>query len=144
MAANTLKLPDEDNSLVIETNTEAWARCYLVQPFEQERIYLGADVFPIVATRLHDGLNQWDALNKAVDGELQGHYVMWLLSLCEVHHVLYAAQSGPDRLLFWQNADVSFLLTSGVMRLSPERCVQWQEVLSAALDTDKMPGLTDH
>ncbi len=51
------------------------------------------------------------------------------------------AASGSNRLLFWQNADQSPVLLAGVMRLSPEQRVQWQETLSAALEPEKTPAL---
>lgn len=133
-----LSLPAESNSLVIETNADGWARCFLA---DRERTYLGAEDFSVIATRLQEGLRRRNALAGGAAGELQGLPVAWLLSLSEAHHVLYMAASGSNRLLFWQNADQSPVLLAGVMRLSPEQRVQWQETLSAALEPEKTPAL---
>ncbi len=135
---DTLSLPAESNSLVIETNADGWAKCFLI---ERERIYLGADDFSIIATRLREGLRSRDVLAGGVAGELQGLPVAWLLSLAEAHHALYVAESGSERLLFWQNAHQSPVFLAGVMRLSPEQRVQWQEALTAVLEPAKMPVL---
>ena len=128
-----LVLTAEDNSLVIEVDAEGWARCYLVGYAGQERLFLGADDFSVIVTRLKEGIAKRNIFDERNAGSIEGHLVAWLLSLAEAHHGLYIALSGSDSLLFWQDASRSPVAIVGVMRLSPERCAQWQESLAASL-----------
>lgn len=141
MAVNILKLPAEDNSLVIEVDAEGWARCYLVGYAGQERLFLGADDFSVIVIRLNEGLSKRSMLGECSAGTIEGHVVAWLLSLAKAHHALYIALSGPDRLLFWQDANRLPVAIVGSMCLSPERCAQWQESLAASLAPAKTLAL---
>ncbi len=135
---NILSLPADSSSLVIENSDNGWAKCYLVA---DERTYLGADDFSIITSRLLKALEQRGVPAAKAAGEIKGTPVAWVLSLAEVHHVLYVAQDGSDRVLFWQNADADPLFIAGVMRLSPAICQQWVETLSRVLEEAKQPAL---
>ncbi|MGI4790017.1 MAG: hypothetical protein ACRYFS_14345 [Janthinobacterium lividum] len=97
----SLILSAGSNSLLIETSRDGWAKCFLIG---DERIYLGADVFTIVLSRLRDALSSSHAFDGPSAGEIEGLPVVWRLSLAEAHHVLYVGDDGSDRVLFWQNA----------------------------------------
>lgn len=135
---NTLSLPADSSSLVIETSDNGWAKCYLVA---DERTYLGADDIVTVLTRLRDAVDTQESLDFKDGWKLEGLPVAWCLSLMEVHHVLYVAEDGLDRVLFWQNARTSPVSIAGVMRLSPAMCQQWVEALGRVLAEAKQPAL---
>lgn len=135
---NTLSLSADSSSLVIETSANGWAKCYLVA---EERIYLGADDIVTVLTRLRDAVDTQKPLDCPDGWILEGLPVAWRLSLAEVHHVLYVADDGLDRVLFWQNADADPVFIAGVMRLSPAIRQQWVQALSKVLEEVKQPSL---
>ncbi len=135
---DTLFLPAESNSLVIETNADGWSKCFLI---ERERIYLGADDFSVIAMRLREGFRKHDLLDSPIAGEINGFPVVWLLSLSEAHHCLYVADAGDRTLLFWENAHKTPVTLAGVMCLSPEQREQWQETLSTVMGPEKTPAL---
>ncbi len=126
---NTLKLQAQDNFLSIAIDENGWAELTLTGP---ERIYLGADTWQVIGPRLLSYLRTGDVSGRAYDSRINGYPVACLLTLSEAHHTLYVAQSGSDGLLFWQDAG-SPALPITAMRLSPERCAQWQESLAASL-----------
>ncbi len=127
-----------NSSLVIETDSSGWARCFLV---EEKRTYLGADSIEIVLTRLRDAVDTRKPLDCPDGWELEGLPVAWRLSLAEVHHVLYVGEDEADRVLFWQNARTSPVSIAGVMRLSPAQHQQWVQALSEALTEAQRPSL---
>lgn len=128
----TLALPAETNSLVIEANRNSWAKCYLVGT---ERIYLGADDFSTLLSRLRDTLTIQNTPLSPIDGEIEGFPVVWRLSLAEAYHVLYLAVSGEDLLLFWENAHQSPVKIAGVMRLTPKHQQQWTRMINVVMDS---------
>ncbi len=136
-----LILPAENNSLVIEVDAEGWAQCYLAGYAGQERVFLGADDFSVIVTRLNAGLSEHNILDERGAGSIEGHRVAWLLSLAEAHHTLYIALCGSDRLLFWQDASRSPVSIVGTMRLSSAQCIQWQQSLMAVLEPSKTLAL---
>ena len=138
-SAQTLVLQAGSLSLVIENEGNGWARCYLLG---DERIYLGADDFTIVVTRLHEALNRDTAFDGTAAGEIEGLPVVWRLSLFEAHHALYVADDGTDRVLFWQNAHGPALFIAGVMRLTPSQQQQWVQMLAKALKQTEALTLT--
>ena len=133
-----LTLSTGSSSLVIETESNGWARCFLV---EDKRIYLGADSIEIVLARLRDAVDAMKPLDCSAGWKLEGLPVAWRLSLAEVHHVLYVGEDEADRVLFWQNAHTSPVSIAGIMRLSPAQCQQWVQVLSHALKEAEEPSL---
>ena len=133
-----LTLSAGSSSLVIETENNGWARCFLV---EDKRTYLGADSIGIVLARLRDAVDVTNPLDCSAEWELEGLPVAWRLSLAEVHHVLYVGQDGVDRVLFWQNARTSPVSIAGVMRLSPAQSQHWVQALSEALEEAAGPEL---
>lgn len=135
-----LVLPAANNSLIIETNGDDWAECFLSGV---ERIYLGADDLSVILTCLRDTLSNQEMPTEPADGEIEGFPVAWRLSLAEAHHVLYAALSGEDHLLFWQNSRQSPVTIVGVMRLTPEHREQWEQQLKALLH-DLLPRTNGH
>lgn len=134
----SLTLSAGGNSLVIETESNGWARCFLA---EDRWTYLGADSIAIVLTRLRDAVDVTKPLDCPAGWELEGLPVAWRLSLAEVHHVLYVGEDRADRVLFWQNARTSPVSIAGVMRLSPVQSQQWIETLDNALREAKQPSL---
>jgi len=135
---NTLSLSADSSSLVIETSDNGWAKCYLVA---EERIYLGADDFSIITSRLSKALEQRGVPAAKVAGEIEGTPVAWILSLAEAHHVLYTGASGSGCLLFWQDARTSPVSIAGVMCLSSVMRQQWVETLGRVLEEAKQPFL---
>ena len=128
--AKTLTLEGEGGDLLVEVsiNEAGWSLCYLLS---DGRIYLGAESAAFLLSRLldavSDGVSPWP-----MDGELCGHQVRYALSLSEAHHVLYVADDGPDRLLFWQNSHPEPMTLAGTIRLVPELRRQWHDQLTAA------------
>lgn len=137
-SAQILVLQAESFSLVIEKESNGWAKCYLLG---NERTYLGADDFTVVVSRLHEALNRNTAFDGPAAGKIEGLPVAWRLSLFEAHHALYVADDGADRVLFWQNAHGPTLFIVGVMRLSPSQSQQWVQTLSKALEEAARPEL---
>ncbi len=135
---STISLSADSSSLVIETSDNGWAKCYLVA---DERAYLGADDIVTVLTRLRDAVDTQKSFDAEDGWKLEGLPVAWCLSLMEVHHVLYVADDGLSRVLFWQNARTSPVSIAGVMHLSPALRRQWVVTLSKALEEAKQPSL---
>ena len=134
----TCNLIAETNSLRIEVNEDGWARLTLVG---EECVYLGADSVEVVASRLMNYLEDGDVLGRGYGGEMDGFAVACLLLLSEAHHALYVADSGSDRLLFWQNAHSAPVFLAGVMRLSLSQRRQWTQALAKVLEEAGVPAL---
>lgn len=127
-----LILEGNGGGLLIETavNELGWSQCYLLG---EKRVYLGAESADYLLPRLLDVVDGGITAYASTD-EIEGRPVHWALSLSEVHHALYVADDGPDTLLFWQDARKEPVAVVGTIRLSPERCRQWETHLRASLN----------
>ncbi len=134
----TFTLTAQENSLRIEVEETGWAKLTLMG---DAQTYLGADDIEIVASRLRNYLENGDVRGRAYQGEMNGLPVACLLLLNEAHHALYVAESGSERILFWQNAHTGPVFLSGVMSLSPFHSRQWTQTLAQILEEAKMPLL---
>jgi len=91
---------------------------------EDARITLGAEVLATVGTRALSRLSSGGERSGVVDGR----EVCWVLSLAEKHHSLYCAVDGPDRLLYFQDAEGRVIWRD---RLSPDHLKSWTAALEA-------------
>ena len=138
ISTQPITLSAGSSSLVIETERNGWARCFLL---DGRRIYLGADSIGIVLTRLRDAVDVTKPLDCPDGRRLEGLPVSWRLSLAAAHHVLYVGDDRADRVLFWQNTLTSPVSIAGVMRLSPAQSQQWVKTLNKALEEAARPEL---
>lgn len=62
---------------------------------------------------------------------MNGITVKYAIHLEETHHSLYYGDEGDTRVLFWECDKKDPVVPVGVIRLSPEQRLQWQEALTA-------------
>ena len=119
---DTLALQGGGGTLSLEIVSEnGWCRCYLETG---ERIFLGADDVRHIASRLLGALGNEDELASVV-GQVEGYDVRCSLLLSEVHHALYVAVEGQERVLLWQHANGTPMLIVGTIKVSPEQRHCW-------------------
>jgi len=130
---DTLTLQGSGGTLSLEVVSDnGWCRCYLEAG---EQTSLGAEDIQHIASRLLGALGEDDELAPVV-GQLEGYNVRCALLLSEAHHALYVATEGQNRVLLWQNAAGTPMVTVGVIRLSPEQRHRW-----LALIQEMCPGV---
>jgi hypothetical protein len=111
-----------DCSIEIDPSIKIWCKCWFT--LGADRTYLGAQHIDYLKEHLLIGL---DDAPKKVDGHLRGYNFSRVLSLSEVHAVLYVAQDGQDKLFLWQDANARDI---GTIRLSPEQILAWRKQLT--------------
>jgi hypothetical protein len=84
----------------IDVSNPAWCKCWL--EIDGTLIYLGAESLNYLKSHLLLGLN---GEPKKSSGNLNGNDVSWVMSLAEIHTVLYLASKDDTKILFFQNAD---------------------------------------
>jgi hypothetical protein len=134
----TFTVAADKDALRFDVAENGWTRLTLVG---QSEVYLGADIFDRVFSRLIGYLKNEDVLGRPSAGKIEGHSVYCLLLLSEAHHALYVTAPGAESQLFWQNADADPMFIAGVMRPSSAQRQQWIETLSGALEEAKRPAL---
>ncbi|MDQ2687309.1 MAG: hypothetical protein M3Y28_05525, partial [Armatimonadota bacterium] len=120
----------------VAVNDLGWCLCSLMG---NNRIYLGAETADYLLPRLLDAVDGRPG-GVPPSGEIAGRSVHWALSLSEAHHALYYADYGPQRLLFWQNAQQAPVTLVGTITLSPEQRRQWRAQLEAFLNNPPKNG----
>lgn len=118
-----LRLDANDCSIEIDPTIKIWCKCWFT--LGADRTYLGAQHIDYLKQHLLTGL---DDAPKKIDGHLRGYDFSRVLSLSEVHSVLYVAQDGQDKVFLWQDASARDI---GTIRLSPEQISEWREKLAA-------------
>lgn len=101
----------------IDTSNDSWCKCWL--KIGEDVTYLGSTDLKYLKDHLLAGL---DDSPKESSSRLHEFDVSWVLSLSEVHTVLYVAVDDQDKLLLLQDADAKEIC---IIRLSKDQCIQW-------------------
>ena len=114
------------SQLVLESVSPHW--CSVTLRHGGMAVVLGADTGPMVLERLRVGLS--DVLTGPVAGKIDDASVVWVLTLAERHTSIYAADQGPHRVLFVQDAD-GMLIGRFDLRTAERR--QWAREIERAI-----------
>jgi hypothetical protein len=99
--AGVLELKTGTLTMRLDPNRDGWCKVILLTAGKE--ITLGADVFPVLRTRLREAFRSDSAAS--VCGEIDGRPVRWVLSLFEEHGSIYAADDRGSVILYFQDAD---------------------------------------
>ncbi len=114
-----IKLCADQYSIEIDTNNIGWCKCWLV--IEENKTYLGAESLEYLKDHLLAGL---DDSPKEISGHLYKYNFSWVLSLEEVHSVLYVAKVDLGKVLLVQNVGGK-ANEMCLIKLSQDRYLQW-------------------
>ncbi len=114
-----IKLCADQYSIEIDTNNIGWCKCWLV--IEENKTYLGAESLEYLKDHLLAGL---DDSPKEISGHLYKYNFSWVLSLEEVHSVLYVAKDDLGKVLLVQNVGGK-ANEMCLIKLSQDRYLQW-------------------
>jgi hypothetical protein len=103
----------------IDNANQSWCKCWLI--IGKDKTYLGAESLKYLKVHLLAGL---DDSPKEISGRLYKYNFSWVLSLSEVHTVLYVASDDQDKVLLLQNADGQVQEVC-LIKLSRDQCLQW-------------------
>jgi hypothetical protein len=113
--------------LTFRSDENGW--CSVSLSLGGKSVRLGADTRKVVMDRLASALKR--ELQGKAAGTLHGMKVVWVLSLFEDHAVIYAADAGGQRLLFFREDSGALF---GSITLSDEERERWLAQLQAAAD----------
>lgn len=112
------RLVAPDVELTLSSDKDGW--CEVDLSLRGRTVRLGADQQQLVTDRLASALE--DELKGDVTGVINGINVVWVLSLCEDHATIFAADADVRRVLFFQDSSGSLL---GSANLTAEDRMQW-------------------
>jgi hypothetical protein len=121
-----ISLNAEGGTLVLRQADGAWWQLVVVVGSSEH--VLGCDTRRIIVSRLRNGLT--DTLGPKTAGLFEGIQSSWVLSLSEEHGSVYAGDREGVRLLFFQDANGSYL---GCLRLSSQERETWSRNLEELL-----------
>lgn len=114
-----IQLCADQYNIEIDTADDGWCKCWLI--IDGNKTYLGAESLKYLKDHLLAGL---DDSPKEISGHLYKYDFSWVLSLEEVHSVLYIAKDGLGKVLLVQNVG-GHANEICLIKLSQDHCSQW-------------------
>jgi hypothetical protein len=120
-----IDLKGEGGTLHLEVEANDWTRCYLLA--DHRRIYVGAEGFGILASRLITELHS--VARGTVGADIFGQPARWVRSLAEAWCGIYMAPQGTDRRLFFLDGRADPVRCIGTINLTEAQWRNWCQEL---------------
>jgi hypothetical protein len=124
---NYLSLKFEGGEILIVRINESWVRCFLVT--DNISLFLGAESQDYVKDKLKSFVKNFDNERNFTD-EINGCSVIWVMTLGETHHTLYAGKENELIHLFWQNTVKEIFIIKELI-VSIEQVEEWINLLDS-------------